>query len=133
MRALRLYAGPLARAHLTAQGLQPTHVTCIPAAAGGPKGLLLGRLDQFLFGHWLPNSQQPVDLVGASSGAWRMATACLSSPVAGFERLERDYIAQHYDVPTGQKWPSAAQVSATFGASLQAVYGGEPARHHACA
>jgi hypothetical protein len=85
---------------------------------------LLGRLDQFLFGHWLPNSQQPIDLVGASIGAWRMATACLSTPVAGFERLERDYIAQHYDTAPGQKWPSPRQVSATFGASLRAFYGG---------
>ena len=124
MQALRLYAGPGARAHLAAHGLKPDHVMCIPAAAGGPKGLLLGRLDQFLFGHWLPRSQQPIDLVGASIGAWRMATACLSTPVAGFERLERDYIAQHYDVPPGQKWPSPKQVSATFGANLQAFYGG---------
>jgi hypothetical protein len=124
MRALHLYAGPAARNHLADHGLRPTDVGCIPAAAGGPKGLVLGRIDQFLFGHWLPQSTQPVHLVGASIGAWRMATACLSTPVAGFERLERDYIAQHYDIPPGQKWPSPAQVSATFGASLQAFYGG---------
>ncbi len=124
MQALRLYAGPAARAHLAAHGLQPADVACVPAAAGGPKGLVLGRLDRFLFGHWLPQSQQPVDLVGASIGAWRMATACLSTPTAGFERLERDYIAQHYEVPPGQKWPSPAQVSATFGANLRAFYGG---------
>jgi len=124
MQALRLYAGPAARAHLASHGLQPADVACIPAAAGGPKGLLLGRLDRFLFGHWLPQSQQPIDLVGASIGAWRMATACLTTPVAGFERLERDYIAQHYEVRPGQKWPGPAQVSATFGANLHAFYGG---------
>jgi hypothetical protein len=125
MKALRLYAAPGARQHLAAHGLQPDHVACIPAAAGGPKGLVLGRLDQFLFGQWLPQSTQPVDLVGASIGAWRMATACLDDSVAGFERLERDYIAQHYELAPGQKRPPAAQVSATFGANLQAFYGGQ--------
>lgn len=124
MKALRLYAGPAALAHLKAHGLQPEHVSCVPAAAGGPKGLILGRLDRFLLGEWLARSQQPVDLVGASIGAWRMATACLDAPVAGFERLERDYIAQHYAVEPGQKRPSARHVSAIFGANLQAFYGG---------
>ena len=124
MKALRMYAAPGARAHLAAHGLSATDVACIPAAAGGPKGLMLGRLDQFVFGQWLPTSTQPVDVVGASIGAWRMATACLNNPVAGFERLERDYIAQHYEPTPGRKWPSAAQVSAAFGASLDAFYGG---------
>lgn len=124
MKALRIYAAPAAKAHLAVQGLSAADVACIPAAAGGPKGLILGRLDRFVFGEWLSNSTQPVDLVGASIGAWRMATACLNQPVAGFERLERDYIAQHYELAPGQKWPSAAQVSAQFGANLQAFYGG---------
>jgi hypothetical protein len=124
MKALRLYVGPAALAHLRSHGLLPEHVACIPAAAGGPKGLVLGRLDRFVFGEWLVRSQQPVDLVGASIGAWRMSTACLATPVAGFERLERDYIAQHYVAEPGRKRPSAAYVSATFGANLQAFYGG---------
>ncbi|NBX20420.1 MAG: patatin-like phospholipase family protein [Betaproteobacteria bacterium] len=80
MKALRIYAGPVARASLAAHGLQPQHVATIPGAAGGPKGLILGAMDRFLFGEWLPRSDQAVDLVGASIGAWRMATACLDNP-----------------------------------------------------
>ncbi len=124
MQALHIYAGPQARAHLAADGLLPHHVGVIPAAAGGPKGLILGSLDRFLFGHWLSQSSQPVDLVGASIGAWRMATACLDAPVAAFERLEHDYIHQHYELPEGQKRVPAQQVSAQFGDNLQAFYGG---------
>ncbi|MFM6992632.1 MAG: phospholipase [Rhodoferax sp.] len=124
MQALHIYAGPQARAHLAADGLLPHHVGVIPAAAGGPKGLILGSLDRFLFGHWLPQSSQPVDLVGASIGAWRMATACLNAPVAAFERLEHDYIHQHYELPEGQKRVPAQQVSAQFRENLQAFYGG---------
>lgn len=101
MQALRLYAGPRARQHIEHHGLRPQDVGVIPAAAGGPKGLILGPLDRFLFGQWLPQSSQPVHLVGASIGAWRMATACLDASVAAFERLERDYIAQHYALPPG--------------------------------
>ena len=123
-QALRLYAGPQARQHICRQGLQPQDVGIIPAAAGGPKGLILGPLDRFLFGDWLPRSRQPVDLVGASIGAWRMATACLDSSVPAFERLERDYIRQHYELPPGQKRPSADQVSGQFGENLRLFYGG---------
>ncbi|MGI9217887.1 MAG: patatin-like phospholipase family protein [Hydrogenophaga sp.] len=122
--ALRLYAGPVARRHIEQHGLRPQDVGVIPAAAGGPKGLILGPLDRFIFGHWLPQSAQPVHLVGASIGAWRMATACLDHSVAAFERLERDYIAQHYELPPGHKRPSATQVSEQFGQSLRRFYGG---------
>ncbi len=124
MRALHIHAGPKALAHIREHGLRPEHIGVIPGAAGGPKGLILGPLDRFIFGQWLPQSVQPVHLVGASIGAWRMATACLHDPVAAFERLERDYIAQHYELPPGQKRPSAEQVSREFAASLQSFYGG---------
>ena len=123
MKALHIYAGPQALAHIRANGLAPSHIRVIPGAAGGPKGLILGPIDRFLFGQWLPQSQQPIDLVGASIGAWRMATACLDQPVSGLERLEHDYIHQHYAVPPGQKRPSAQQVSDAFGDSLQSFYG----------
>ena len=124
MKALHIYAGPKALAHMAANGLKPEHIGVIPAAAGGPKGLILGPLDRFLFGEWLPQSTQPIDLVGASIGAWRMATACLNNPVQGFDRLSHDYIHQDYKVPEGQKRPSAKQVSDEFSQTLQAFYGG---------
>ena len=124
MKALHLYAGPKASAHIAQHGLRPDHVGVIPGAAGGPKGLILGPLDRFLFGEWLPQSTQPIDLVGASIGAWRMATACLTHAVQGFERLAHDYIHQRYEPPPGQKRPSAQQVSEAFGQSLNAFYGG---------
>jgi hypothetical protein len=124
MQALHIHAGPKALAHIREHGLRPEHVGVIPAAAGGPKGLILGPLDRFIFGEWLTQSQQPVDLVGASIGAWRMATACLHDPVAAFERLERDYIHQHYEPLPGRQRVTAEQISAAFGQSLQAFYGG---------
>jgi hypothetical protein len=124
MRALRIHAGPLARRHIEQHGLRAGDVGIVPAAAGGPKGLILGPLDRFLFGEWLPRTDHTIHLVGASIGAWRMATACLRAPVHAFERLERDYIAQDYELPPGRKTPTAAHVSERFGAGLAEFYGG---------
>ncbi|MDE2607618.1 MAG: phospholipase [Burkholderiales bacterium] len=124
MRALRIYAGPVARQHIADHGLQPGDVGVVPAAAGGPKGLILGPLDRFLFGDWLARTDHTVHLVGASIGAWRMATACLRAPVAAFEQLERDYIAQQHEVPPGRRMPTAAHLSRSFAEGLQAFYGG---------
>lgn len=124
MPALRIYAGPAARRHIEHHGLQPADVGAVPAAAGGPKGLILGPLDRFLFGRWLPRTDHTIHLVGASIGAWRMATACLQDAVQAFERLERDYIAQDYDLPPGRKTPTAAHISQRFSEGLEAFYGG---------
>ena len=124
MTALRIYAGPRARDHIEKDGLAPGHVGIIPAAAGGPKGLILGPLDRFIFGEWLAQSNQPVELVGASIGAWRMATACMKEPISAFSRLERDYISQDYELPPGRRTPLPAYVSSRFGESLQSFYGG---------
>ena len=114
--------------HIAQNGLQPQDVGVVPGAAGGPKGLILGPLDRFIFGDWLAQSNHDVHLVGASIGAWRMATACLThgvnDPVAAFRRLEHDYIHQHYELQPGQKRPTADVVSEQFGQSLQSFYGG---------
>jgi len=66
MKALCIHAGPQALAHIQAQGLQPHDISVIPGAAGGPKGLILGPIDRYLFDQWLPRSNQAIDLVGAS-------------------------------------------------------------------
>jgi hypothetical protein len=124
MQALRIYAGPKARRHIEEHGLRPQDVRVVPGAAGGPKGLVLGPLDRFIFGDWLMGSQQEVHLVGASIGAWRMATACLDDPINAFQRLENDYIQQHIAAPPGKKLPPAQIVSEQFGQSLKDFYGG---------
>jgi len=53
MTALRIYAGPKARRHIERHGLHAGDIGVVPGAAGGPKGLVLGPLDRFIFGEWL--------------------------------------------------------------------------------
>jgi hypothetical protein len=126
MQALQIHAGPRALAHLLSGGLRPADVRVIPAAAGGPKGLVLNAIDRFVFGRWLAGSEHVVHLLGASIGAWRMATACLPDPQAAFARMADDYIDQEYRHDPG-KPPKPSHVSAVFGATLDARFGGREA------
>ncbi len=122
MRALAIYAGPRALAHLKAQGLRPHDVHAVPAAAGGPKGLVLNHLDRFIFGHWLQDATQPLHLLGASIGAWRMACACMPNPQAALAELAEDYIAQSYEHEPG-KPPTPEVVSRMFGRAIESRLG----------
>jgi hypothetical protein len=122
MRALQLHAGPRARAQLRERGLAPADVRVVPAAAGGPKGLVLNPLDRYIFGHWLAGGTHPVHLLGASIGAWRMASACLADPDAALAQLADDYIEQRYPHAPGQR-PRARDVSAVLGAQLEQRFG----------
>ncbi|NJR72278.1 MAG: alpha/beta hydrolase [Gammaproteobacteria bacterium] len=80
MSMLHIQAGKRAIQHIRAHGLRPQDISIIPGAAGGPKGLGLARLDEWLFADWLPQGfalrDTPIDLIGASIGAWRFASVC---------------------------------------------------------
>ena len=123
MPSLQVFAGPRARQRLREAGLQAQDVRAIPAAAGGPKGLVLNPLDRVLFGEWLPRSAHTVHLLGASIGAWRMACACLPDAHAAFVQLADDYIHQRYDHAPG-KPPTPRHVSEVFGLKLRQRFGG---------
>ena len=123
MKALQILAGPVALKRLRERGLQPSDIRAIPAAAGGPKGLILNPLDRFLFGQWLPRSEQVVHLLGASIGAWRMACACLPDADAALAQLAADYIAQRYEHEPG-KAPKPGHVTELFDAKLRERFGG---------
>lgn len=88
-------AGRRAAQHIRDSGLRPEDIACIPAAAGGPKGLALIPLDIHLFGDWLRGVRR-IELVGASIGAWRLFAAALADPVGALRRLAEGYLAQRY-------------------------------------
>jgi len=108
MQALQFHAGPTALARIRAEGLRAQDVAIVPAAAGGPKGLIFQALDQWLFGAWLPTAPRERILIGASIGAWRMAAACQRDPVAAFARLGQAYAGQRY----ASTKPSQADIGA---------------------
>lgn len=122
MSSLQIHAGPKALAHLREHGLRPQDIAIIAGAAGGPKGLILQAIDQWLFGEWLPTAPRERTLIGASIGAWRMAAACHADPVAAFQRLGTLYCEQRYP----QK-PSAHYVSEVCTVLLNDFIGGHEA------
>jgi len=111
--------GQRARQRIEREGLQAADIAIIPAAAGGPKGLILNGIDQWMFGEWLKQAPRQRRLVGASIGAWRMAAASLHDPVAGLRRL-----AHHYSHQTYPEKVDAAYVSRTCRALLDEVLDG---------
>ncbi len=120
MAALSFHAGPRALAHLQAHGLRAADVAIVPAAAGGPKGLIFQALDQYLFGSWLADAPRERALIGSSIGAWRMAAACHADPVAAFARLGALYCGQRY---TSAK-PSQQDIDDVCQALLAGFVGG---------
>jgi hypothetical protein len=122
LQALHILAGPRARVQLRERGLRPEDVRVIPAAAGGPKGLALNPLDRFIFGHWLSASVQTVHLIGASIGAWRMATACIDDADMALRQLAEDYIDQSYPRAVG-RFPKKRDISRVFAELLDTGLG----------
>lgn len=116
--ALTLRAGPRALKTIRAEGLRPEMISHIPAAAGGPKWLILGRLDRLVFGNWLSTAPAPIVGIGASAGAWRLACAAQQDVTAAFDRFEQAYVEQHY-----ASRPSAAEVSTQGRRILRALLG----------
>lgn len=123
MKALHIHVGERARRHIASHGLSPQDVRLVPAAAGGPKGLILNHLDQHLFGHWLPQGGHTVHLVGASIGAWRMATAAMADPLKAFKDLASGYIQQNIEPEVGRKMPSSKRITAGFIETLRDFFG----------
>ena len=123
MKALHIHAGERARRHIASHGLRPQDIRLVPAAAGGPKGLILNHLDQHLFGHWLPQGKHTVHLVGASIGAWRMAAAAMQDPVASLKLLATSYIAQNVEPEPGRRFPSPQRITAGFTETIGRFFG----------
>lgn len=111
MSALTFHAGPLALAQIRTHGLRARDIGIVPAAAGGPKGLIFRALDQWVFGEWFPGAPRERTLIGASIGAWRMAAACQRDPVKAFARLGQLYSGQRYTSkkPTQQEIDDVVQ------------------------
>ena len=117
-RAFTLHAGRRAQEHLRREGLRAEHVACVPAAAGGPKGLALVPLDKWVFGEWLARSER-VEQIGASIGAWRMYAAAQRDPAPALDRLAEGYLSQRFPYHA-----NAQQVAAECRRFVQTVLDG---------
>lgn len=103
---LAYLAGKNAYRIIKEEGLQADSVKIIAGAAGGPKWLVLNRLDRYLFSGFFANRSKPLHLIGSSIGAWRFSALCQKDPLEAQQRFEEAYIHQHYTSK-----PSPAEIS----------------------
>ncbi len=106
--SLVIRAGARARAQLERDGWRPGAFTTLVGASGGPKWLVLSRIDRALAGWLLADRKEPLDLLGSSIGSFRHAALSRRDPIAAIGTLERAYVEQRYD--SGGR-PSQAEVS----------------------
>jgi len=116
-------AGPKALLKIKDGGLRADDVKVMAGAAGGPKWLILGHLDRYLFSSFFKSRKEPLYLIGSSSGAWRFAAASQADPLAAIQRFEDAYINQTYD-----DIPTPAEVSAEAGRIVVHLLGKQGAR-----
>ncbi len=104
---LQILAGKKALAEIQEHGLRPERIKLMVGASGGPKWLMLSRLDQYLSEHFFPQATQPISLLGSSIGSWRMACYAQSDPLKVFKEFEEFYIHQRYSEEMDPKEISA--------------------------
>jgi hypothetical protein len=105
-KALRFLAGPTAHEILTRDGFDVDHFQVMAGASGGPKWLVLSRLDRVICGELLPARKNPLFLLGSSIGAWRFSCYAKEDPLAAIEIFEDAYVEQRY-----AKKPTAEEVT----------------------
>ncbi len=130
MSSLIIQAGKRAIAHVREHGLSPNEISIVPGAAGGPKGLGLAKLDEWLFADWLPQSfatrTTPIDLIGSSIGAWRFASVCCGhrDGVVSAEgtRAALDHFASNYVKQRYRKNATPAEITASVRESVHELF-----------
>jgi hypothetical protein len=117
--SLTLRAGPDAARIVRERGLRAEDVDVVPGASGGPKWLVLAKLDEFLFGDFLQAERsRPLHLIGSSIGSWRLACLAQCDPAAALERARDAYIEQRYPVK-----PTPAEVTEASSRQLDVLLG----------
>ncbi len=91
MSALSFYAGPTAMQHIKQNGLEASSFSALLGASGGPKWFVLTGLDKVLFNEFLHQSEQHIDIIGSSVGAFRASCFAQQDPAAAISRLAHSY------------------------------------------
>jgi hypothetical protein len=118
-RALSVHLGSEAAQRIADRGWDPALFSLLLGASGGPKWFILGQLDRYLFGDFLPQSDQPLAALGSSIGSWRHACLVQPDPVTAIERMQQGYLYQRYD----SQRPSAQEISTVSKGILSSVLG----------
>ena len=94
---LDIYVGETAKKEIEQNGFHPHMFDVFLGASGGPKWFTLLGLDQYVFGEFFKDRQQPLNLVGSSAGAFRSACFTQDDPVKAITELAKRYSESDFD------------------------------------
>jgi hypothetical protein len=94
---LTVLAGPQALVELREGGWNADAFSTLLGASGGPKWLVLSRMDRVLAEQFVSPRTRPLAVVGSSIGTFRHLCHAQKDPIAALERFEEAYIAQAYE------------------------------------
>jgi hypothetical protein len=129
MKALELRVGKTAAKRLESEGWHADLIDGLIGASGGPKWLILGRMDRVLIADLLAGRSRPLDAVGSSIGSWRHAAMAQPDPVEAYDRFEKAYLAQSYR-SAKPSVPEITQVALWLMNSLLGEQGGHSVATH---
>lgn len=129
MKALELRVGKTAAKRLESEGWHADLIDGLIGASGGPKWLILGRMDRVLIADLLAGRTRPLDAVGSSIGSWRHAAMAQPDPVEAYDRFEKAYLAQSYR-SAKPSVPEITQVALWLMNSLLGEQGGHSVATH---
>jgi hypothetical protein len=125
VKGLEVRVGKVAAKRLEAEGWHADLVDGLIGASGGPKWLILGRLDQVIIGDLLVGRSRPLDAVGSSIGSWRHAAMAQPDPLAAFKQFEAAYLSQHY----ASAKPTVPEITEVALWLMRSLLGEEGERH----
>lgn len=117
-RGLTIRAGATALARLRDVGFAPNDFSTMLGASGGPKWLVLSRIDRVLVEQFLSRRTTPLAVAGSSIGTFRHLCFAQADPLAAIDRFERAYIEQAYETE-----PTPAEVTEESRRILERLFG----------
>jgi hypothetical protein len=129
MKALEIRVGKTAAKRLESEGWHADLIDGLIGASGGPKWLILGRMDRVLIADLLAGRSRPLDAVGSSIGSWRHAAMAQPDAVEAYDRFEKAYLAQSYR-SAKPSVPEITQVALWLMNSLLGEQGGHSVATH---
>ena len=125
MKALELRVGKAAAKRLETEGWHSNLIDGLIGASGGPKWLILGRMDRVLIADLLAKRSKPLDAVGSSIGSWRHAAMAQPDPVEAYDRFEKAYLTQKYQ----SKKPTVPEITEVALWLMRSLLGEAGERH----
>lgn len=113
---LDIYAGPKALKEIQEKGFTPELFHTVLGASGGPKWFVLAGLDRVLVPEFLDRSDNVIDFVGSSAGAFRFACLTQQDTTKAINVL-----AKHYSETVYSNKPTVEEISVKAEALIDRV------------